>query len=129
MNRAKAKGRGGKSSYLALPHAMLNHQNYINLPAESKRLLFDIAVGYKGYNNGDLSCTLSLMKKRGWNSNASLNKHLNILLSAGFIVKTRQGGRNRCSLYALTWRDIDDGKGKHDYSGNKKASNLWNTQN
>ena len=58
---------------------------------------------------------MTVMEPFGWKSNDQLRKALSELMHYGFLVKTRQGGRNLCSLYyALGWYAIDHCKGKHD---------------
>lgn len=97
-----------------LPHELLLSDTYVSLTNKAVRCLIDIAAQYKGKNNGDLSCTLKLMRKCGWNSNSQLISAKNEILEKGFIVLTRQGGRNQCNLYAITWQPIDECKGKLD---------------
>ncbi|MCH2160101.1 MAG: hypothetical protein MK096_15130 [Oleiphilaceae bacterium] len=108
MNR-RAKGKSGqkKRRFVMLPLDVLNHDDYISLSMKSKVLLVDVLRQYQGYNNGDLSITLSVMKKSGWTSNASLTAAKNELINAGLLVLTRQGGRNQCSLYGVTFQSID----------------------
>jgi DNA-binding PadR family transcriptional regulator len=65
-------------------------------------------------NNGDLTAAWRTMRVKGWASKATLYKALRELDATGFIIKTRQGGRRLCSLYAVTWRGIDECAGKLD---------------
>jgi|TARA_B100001971_G_scaffold150400_1_gene139529 hypothetical protein len=65
------------------------------------------------------------MRNRGWNSSDQLHKAKNELLERGLILVSRQGGRNKCSLYAVTWQPIDDCKGKLDIGASNKSLNLW----
>jgi hypothetical protein len=67
------------------------------------------------------------MEKRGWKSRDTLGRALAELLHFGMIEKTRQGGLNRCGLYALTWQPINDCRGKLDVSATVLASGLWKT--
>jgi hypothetical protein len=89
------------------------------------KLLIDVAAQYRGTNNGDLSASFTLMKKRGWTSKDQLQKALTELLDRGFLILTRQGGRTMPSLFALTWESIDECGGKLDISSTITASNLW----
>ena len=41
------------------------------------------------------------------------------IANRGFIIITRQGGRNRASLFAITWKEIDECKGKLDIDPTK----------
>ena len=45
-------------------------------------------------------------------------------MAKNFIV-SRMGGRNTCSLYALTFQAIDECKGKLDISSSIVASGDW----
>jgi len=87
--------------------------------------LVDLAAQYNGYNNGDLSATKKTMLDRGWNSGDQLNKAKREAEERGLIRVTRQGGRNRCNLYALTWFAIDECRGKHDATPTSKPPNDW----
>lgn len=120
--RSRATGRQGNAPFLHIPHGALSSDSYKALDGWAARLLIDIAGQYKGYNNGDLCAAWSIMQARGWKSKGTLHRALSALLEAGLIEQTRQGGRNRCSLYAVTWRAIDECKGKLDISPTKAPS-------
>lgn len=123
--RNKKNKLGGQ--FVALPHAVLDSPNYKLLSPRRIKLLLDIAVQYNGKNNGDLQAAWRCMETRGWKSRDTLSKALRELLHYGFIEKTRQGGLNKCSLFALTWHGIDFGDGKYDAGvrPNAVASGLW----
>jgi hypothetical protein len=124
-SRSKAKGRRESGSFLLLPHAVLNSANCIALSAYAKALLLDIAAQYKGSNNGDLAACWRLMQPRGWKSRDTLSRALRELIHFGLIDLARQGGLHRASLYALTWRAVDNCNGKLDVSATSVASNRW----
>lgn len=125
-SRLKSKGRADVAPVTYLPKAMLESAEYAALTAAEVKLLLDIAVQFNGYtNNGDLHCNFALMKVRGWRSQATLWRALSGLLEKGFLIKTRQGGKHRCSLFAVTWREVHDCKGKHDSSPTRTAKNNW----
>ena len=65
------------------------------------------------------------MKPRGWTSKDQLWKALEELEYYGLIVRSRQGGQHMCSLFALTWFDIDECKGKHELRASKSPPNNW----
>lgn len=123
--RAKLTGKGGRSGFLGIPHTVLVSDAYMGLDGWSVKLLVDIAGQFKGSNNGDLTAAWSYMQARGWRSKGTLHKSLNALLAAGLIEQTRQGGKNRCSLYAVTWRGIDECKGKLDVKPTQAPSALY----
>ncbi len=121
------RGRKASGSFLLLPHNVMNSESFIALSGKALKLLCDIAIQFRGKNNGDLQATWHFMKKRGWKSRSTLWDALQELLHYGLIEKTRQGGLNRCSLFALTWQSIDDCGGKLDVSATHVASGNWKT--
>jgi hypothetical protein len=72
---------------------------------------------YNSRNNGDFSAPWSQMKKRGWRSPGTLNRAIKELIYYGWIIRSRVGGLNKCSLYAVTFQAIDD---CNDRNGNSK---------
>lgn len=124
-NYSKSKGRSNTGSFLALPHALLNHPKYLSLSLIARALLVDIASQYKGKNNGDLCASPGIMIPRGW-AKSTLERKTYELTNAGFLQKTRQGGRcNKCNLYAITWQSIDDCNGKLDITSTTTPNHLW----
>ena len=123
--RAKHKGRKGNASFLHIPHEVLNSDAYRSQDGWTAKLLVDLAGQFNGGNNGDLCAAWTIMREKGWRSKGTLHKSLNNLLEVGLIEQTRQGGKNRCSLYAITWRAIDECKGKLDVRPTRSPSGLW----
>ncbi len=128
--------RGGERSFAAKPHHIFrpNFANQSSSPAsvlshKAAHLLDNLAAQYNGMNNGDLSAAPKIMALFGWTSQGSIHSALVELLALGFIEQTRQGGKNRCSLYALTWHSIDECGGKLDVLPTRIASNLWKPEN
>ncbi len=121
--RAKATGRKGNSPFLNIPHSVLSSDAYRALDGWDVKLLVDIARQFTGFNNGDLSAVWSQLQQQGWNSKGTLHKSLKKLQDVGLILQTRQGGRNRCSLYAISWRAIDECKGKLDIRATQAPGN------
>lgn len=110
--RRRQKGRRSDHSYLGIPHYILRSPEFGRLGPWAVKLLIELASNYNGKNNGDLSAAFSVLSKRGWNSPGTLHAALRALQADGWIVCTRHGGRNRCSLYAVTWWPIDPCEGK-----------------
>ncbi|MDR3388337.1 MAG: hypothetical protein P4L92_14910 [Rudaea sp.] len=123
----KAKGRLESGTFFALPHEIMDAPNYWALSAQAVKLLNDLGRQYNGMNNGDFCAAWKTMHARGWKSRDTLGRALAELLHFGMIEKTRQGGLNRCSLYAVAWRPIDECKGKLDVSSTRVASGSWRT--
>lgn len=77
MAKQKRKGKAiHYKGYLHLHAPLLQCRDFISLKGNSIKLLIDIGQQYNGYNNGDLCATLSVMRRRGWNSNQQLSKAL-----------------------------------------------------
>jgi hypothetical protein len=114
--RKKQKGKAiTYKGYLHLHKPLLDSEDFISLKGNSIKLLIDIGRQYNGYNNGDLCAAMSMMRKRGWNSNQQLSKALKDLLKRNLIMQTKQGGLNMGpNLYAITWQPINECKGKLD---------------
>ena len=107
---------------------MLQHLNFRRLSLRAVKLLMNVSASYSGFNNGYLAVTLTVIGPFGWKSNDQLRKALSELMHYGFLVKTRQSGRNLCSLYALGWHAIDHCKGKHDAMETHTAPDCWKKQ-
>ena len=126
----KTKGRREAGAFVPMPCTILDHENFVALSARASRLLFDLfsqlRMGRGGpRNNGDLCATWSMMRKRGWRSKGTLHRAVEELVKSGFIEVTRQGGRNKPTLYAITWWSINECGGKLDVSATKVPSNKW----
>ncbi len=125
QSRRRAKGRRDSGSFIAMPHAILESETYARLSAPAVKLMLDLYGQYKGSNNGDLAMAWSMMRKRGWRSKDTLYRARDDLVEKGFVIQTRQGGKHQCSLYAVTWKPIDDCSGKLDCSSTRVALGYW----
>lgn len=111
-SRLRHKGRNESGTFTALPHAVQDCANWRLCSATAIKMLCDLARQYNGRNNGDLCAALSVLRPYGWTHPETVMLALRELRHYGFLVLTRQGGLNGASLYALTWRPIDDCGGK-----------------
>jgi hypothetical protein len=134
--RMKGKGRRSGGTFSAKPHHIFRADTKHNKPSpasvlshKAAHLLDNLFAQFNGNNNGDFSAAPKIMKLYGWTSQGSVYSALTELLALGFIEQTRQGGRNKCSLYAVTWLPIDACEGKLDVPPNKSPSNLWKPEN
>lgn len=75
--------------------------------------------------NGDVSVDPGYLTARGWSSKATARAAIDELIAAGLLVITRQGGRNRCSLYAVTLWPLDCDQSKLDYGPGAFTSRDW----
>lgn len=125
-SRAKSKGRRESGSFVAVPHVLLNHPNYLALSSRAKAMFWDLVAQFTGKNNGDLCAAYSIMKERGWRSNDQKAKAISELVEAGFIVVSRQGYRPRvATLYALTFLAVDECSGKLDIPATTAPLGTW----
>ena len=123
--RERANNRRDSGQFLKLEKAVINRSEFYSLPPNALKLLIDLYSQYNGYNNGDMSMAWSIVKKRGWKSRDTLNRARKDLLKSGFIVETRMGGRNKPTLYAITFLNIDECKGKLDVKPTKTPPHYW----
>lgn len=111
--------------FAALPHCLLESKVYIGLSAHAVKLLNDLLAQFRGFNNGDLCLSWSIMEKRGWKSRDTLNKARKELMDVELIFVSRYGDRKRAHLYALTFYAINECGGKLDISATPKPPSLW----
>ncbi|MBU2887471.1 hypothetical protein KO507_17030 [Gilvimarinus agarilyticus] len=118
--RDNFKRKSGSGHYAGIPDPVIESDSFRQLSGNAVRLLVLFAYQYRGSNNGDLSAPLSFTENWGIKSSATLARTLKELIDARLIIKTRDPTRDRsspygqCALYALTWQNIDECKGKHD---------------
>ena len=124
-NRERIKGRRNTKPFFQFPREILDSAEYAKMSAIAVKLLLDLCSQYRGNNNGDLCCAWKLMVQRGWKSRDTLFRAISDLENNGWIERTRQGGRNKPNLYAVTWIAIDECKGKLDVRETRVASNKW----
>ena len=127
-NRQRVKNRRPGGSFTALPHSVFRatggHPAPVAVLSKAARcLLVDIAQQLTGSNNGNLAAAPRVMAPYGWTSRGTLDAALVECIAQGFLMQTRQGGRNRCSLYGVTWRGIDPGP--HDARPDPVPARLW----
>lgn len=91
----------------------------------AKALLLCLLGQYRGNNNGDLDVTFQRMSKEGWRSRNTVEKARAELEERGWIVRTRQGWRHQCSLYALTFQPINECGGKMDETPTSTSLGFW----
>ncbi|WP_428384133.1 hypothetical protein [Nevskia ramosa] len=122
------KGRRIEGPFSAWLHSCADHPNFKTLTPHAKALLFEFLGQIRTANNGDLSCHWKRMSAAGWRSRTTVEKARAELEARGWIVRTFQGSLgNRCNLYAVTWRGIDECKGKLHVSANSVPLHFWKT--
>ena len=126
----KPSARWGGGGFNAFPHRVLASAKFATLSPQATKLLIDLLSQYRGNNNGDLCAAMTLMALRGWKSKSGLDSAIKELIRTGFLVLSRQGGRHKPSLYALTFYAIDEcvdkrGISKHDLRATGSPNNEW----
>lgn len=123
--RPKFTGRGKSAPFIRVERHWLDSQEFGDLSSDATKLFLDLARQYRGNNNGDFQATWKLMRLRGWTSAAALARAKQELCERGWAIVTRQGGRHKCSLYALTVWAVDACNGKHDEKPTHAPLHLW----
>lgn len=120
--------KGGRA--WVIPVLALRHPNCVRLTPQALKLLFDLGRQYSGMNNGYLCPAWKLMREVGWKSTETLFLATKELEHYGWIVKTRQGDRNKANLYALTWFRIDSMPDRDplDYGPTFAPCNSWDQE-
>lgn len=137
MARNRSKNKSEFGSYAAKPHCIFRADSRAGKPSIASTLspkafvlLDNLIAQYKGDNNGDLTAAKKILILYGWSqSNSAIDKAKYELLAKGFIQQTRQGGKNKASLYAVTWINIDECNDKLDVAPTTSASHLWKAEN
>ncbi len=121
----RMKGRRESGTFSKLIHAYFQSPEFAELSPRAVKALIDLYCQYRGYNNGDLSAAISIMRARGWRSKDQLAKALKELVEKDWLVVTRQGGRNLATLYAVTFMPINECGGKLDVKATVTPPHLW----
>lgn len=126
--RQKLVGRSSGAPFLRIEHRISDSPEFGRLSGNAVKLLLELARQYRPGKNGDLSIPWSMLSTRGWKSKATVHSSKLELLAAGWILETRKGGKNMCSLYALTYYAIDESE-KHLEPSTVTPPNLWRGRN
>lgn len=126
--RSKLTGKGGPQPFVGIPRNVADSDQFGALSGNAVKFIFEIARKYRGpgSNNGDLSLAWANAEARGWRSSGTLHRAKREAIEAGFVVCTRQGGKHKCSLFAMTFWPIDDCKGKHEFPPSRCPGHDWN---
>ena len=100
-----------------LQKRMIQSVGFRALSPWSRAVILELLAQYNGLNNGDLSATRTMAKEWGIGSAHTLQRALEELEAAGWIMRSRTSvfGRQgaRCALYALSWLPINECPGKN----------------
>jgi len=126
--RDRFKGRTSKGPpFVQIFHRITDSDAFGKLSGNACKLLLEIALQYRPGRNGDISVPWSRLKNRGWRSQGTVADSKRELMDGGWIIETRKGGKNKCSLYALSYYPIDESE-KHLEPPTTIAPDLWNKQ-
>jgi len=122
QGRARHKGRMESGSFLSLPHAVMDSSAWQQCNGTAIKLLLDIARQFNGRNNGDLCAAASVLPGLAPETRTRALKELR---HYGLLLLTRQGGLHGPSLYALTWKPINDCGPKLEVGPTGKPPGDW----
>ena len=119
--------------YALIPREVLESIAYLSLTDWARTVLVALLAQYNGANNGTLALPFSQAKLLGVSAQWKLYAGLRLLVAADLIVCTRQGrleaGTKLPSMYAVTWRGIDEPKDGVTYDAGRGPcplpSNAW----
>jgi hypothetical protein len=96
--------------YIGIPHSVANSMAYKSLPAWCRALYVDLRRQFRGYNNGRIAATDTILKPYNW-AHSTTHKGLQLLIDHKLIERVRTGGigplGKTCSLYAFTDLGVD----------------------
>ncbi len=109
----KAKAARVAGRHLALPHDVLDSVGFRRATVEARSMLLDIAGQLfrrgdeGGLPNGGLMADRDRLHSLGWTSASTIAKALRDLVACGLLIVTRQGGKNRPTLYGVPWQGLE----------------------
>ena len=116
------KGRRESGSFLLLPHAVMDSSAWRQCNGTAIKLLLDMARQFNGHNNGDLCAAATVLPGL---APETRTRALRELRHYGLLLLTRQGGLHGPSLYALTWKPLNDCGGKTDTGATVTPPGTW----
>ncbi|WP_315539757.1 hypothetical protein [Eikenella corrodens] len=108
--------------YIMMRQDLLSSPHFYSLSGNAQKVFNYLAGQYRGGNNGNLSCPKSAAELLNM-TQLTMRRALKELEDAEFLIVSRQGGKNQCSLYALTCFRIDDCG--HDLPSTSRAPDDW----
>lgn len=114
---------------MGIPLEVADSEQFGRLSGNAVKYIVELGRHYNSHNNGSLFFPWSRAVGR-WSSAGTLHKAKREAIDKGFAICTRQGGRNRSSLYALTFWPINepDQRNPHDYPASRAPTHDWKTK-
>ena len=125
------KNRASTSGFTKLPYVVQDSPNFGKLTGSAIKLLLELIRQHRPHNNGRLIAAWSYLRERGWGAPLTIHRALKELEYYGFIIKTRQGGKNKFSFFALSWMQIcwaDDVTISNQYVTTGHVPNLYKVE-
>lgn len=106
---SRKRGIAATGAWLPVPLDFLRSRAAASLSPHAVKLLLDALsmLGPNATRNGDICLAPALMEIRGWSSRSTLGAAVAELEKHGLLVRTRQGGRLDCNLWAISLFPID----------------------
>src|SRR5262249_52274284 len=99
------------SEFVGLPRSVVDSAAYKSLPAWCRALYVDLRRQFRGFNNGRIAATDTILGPLGW-SHSTIHKGLTLLIEHRLIERVRRGGLGQrgkqCSLYAFMDLSLED---------------------
>lgn len=114
----KKNGIAVSGPWIPAPLDFLRSRACAELSPHGAKLLLDIfsMLGTNAFGNGDISLAPKLMQVRGWSGRETLNAAVRELEDFSLLIRTRQGTRLDCTLFALTLYPLNCKAGKIEVS-------------
>lgn len=124
---SKRQSIAASGAWVPVPLHLLQSKVFAELSPHGVKLLFDALalLGPNARGNGDLSLSPKTMHVRGWNGRETLNAAARELIAAKLLIKTRQGSRLDCSLFALSFFPLDCDLSKLDVRPGCYSTRDW----
>jgi DeoR/GlpR family transcriptional regulator of sugar metabolism len=121
------KGRKIRDRFAHLPRKAMDHPAVATLSHAQFRVLVLMAGQYNGKNNGALGLTAKQAAQQGIASERTFYRALQELEERGLIERTFPASRipPRPTMYAITWREIDDTEYTVQQSPPKNSYRKW----
>lgn len=104
---ARLKPRDPKGRFVRVYVTLLDSPAWRCLRSSAKALFVDLRASVNGFNNGNISATLSQLKHKGWSSSQTLSGALYELRALGFLAVTREGGLKQGTRVPTLYRFTD----------------------
>lgn len=96
-----------KTDGVVFPYRVVTSGEYLSLSGSAVKVLHNLMTQYNGFNNGAMKAPQTKAQELFGMAKRTLQNAIDELLDKNFITVTRGGGKHQCTLYALTFYDVD----------------------